>query len=77
MKNKFNFFQNKNQKNLNLSKMDIVKGKTCPNCKRLCGNASKKCSSCSFDFTTAKEEEDPMDTESGSEGADNDPCEDD
>ena len=62
--------------------MEIQKGKLCLSCKLTCGNATKKCS-CGFDFNNSKEEEDHMDTESGSEdgsesGSQNDeedPCE--
>jgi hypothetical protein len=46
--------------------MDIIKGKLCPKCKRLCGNATKKCPlPCGFDFTILRSD-DPMETEEDS-----------
>ena len=76
------FFQKHNQTILKIYQMEIQKGKLCLSCKLTCGNATKKCS-CGFDFNNSKEEEDHMDTESGSEdgsesGSQNDeedPCE--
>lgn len=67
--------------------MEMKKGKTCPSCHQMCGNATKKCKKCSHNFERdlpEEETEDRMDTESssGSESSsteinsESEPCED-